>query len=83
MTYTNAALLCALVFGIGQNICFGWNATPQSRPEEIADNITLVLFAIFLVVWLIEPKHHQPTTTIIITHERSASPQGERDGSSI
>lgn len=43
-----SAGIIAILFFIGQNNYFGWNARPQSPEELICDGIVLVLVALFL-----------------------------------
>lgn len=38
--------LIALLFAFEQNRYFGWNWTPQSYAELIADGVTAILFAL-------------------------------------
>ncbi len=48
--YIAIAWLVVVEFFIKQNKYFGWNLTPQSDAELIADGITLVLVALAVLI---------------------------------
>lgn len=60
-------LISGLWFYVGENVFFGWNATPQSMNEKICDvySFVVITFGIMflfwttidLIVWFYNAKH--------------------------
>ncbi len=51
MTKSALLFLSAASFFIAQNFYFGWNATPKSDAELVADGITAILISMWLMSW--------------------------------